>query len=238
MHASLPLQGYDPWREISLGSGSKKIFLSCQNFLPMFSSKNFIVSGLILKYLIHLEFIFVLCCSVAKPCLTVCDPMDCSTPSFPVLHYLPEFAQTHVDWVNDAIQPSHPLLFPSPPAFYISQHQVLFQCVGFLHQMAKVLGLQLQQQSFQWIFRVDFLWDWLIWSPCCPRDSQESPAQQFKSFNSLVLSLLYGPASTSVYDYWEIIALIMHTFVGKVMFLLFNVLSRFVIVFLSRTKCL
>ena len=161
-------------------------------------------------------------------------------PGFPVLYHLPEFAQIHVHWVRDANKPSHPLL-PSPLALSFSQSfpsLSLFQWVNSSHQVAKGLELQLQHQSFQGRFRVDFLWDWLIWSPCCPRDSQESPAQQFKSFNSLVLSLLYGPASTSVYDYWEIIALIMHTFVGKVMFLLFNVLSRFVIVFLSRTKCL
>ena len=72
-------------------------------------------------------------------CLTLCDPMDCSTPVFPVLHHLPELAQTHVHWVSDAIQPSHPLPSPSPPAFYLSQHQGLFQWVSFSHQVTKVL---------------------------------------------------------------------------------------------------
>ena len=67
------------------------------------------------------------CCSVTQSCPTLCDPMDCSTPGFPVHHYLLEFAQTHVHWVDDAIQPSHPLLFPSPLAFNLSQHQGLFQ---------------------------------------------------------------------------------------------------------------
>ena len=67
------------------------------------------------------------CCSVTKLCLTLCDPMDCNTPSFPVLHYLLEFAQIHVHWVNDAIQPSHSLLPSSPPAFSLSQHKGLFQ---------------------------------------------------------------------------------------------------------------
>ena len=95
------------------------------------------------------------CCSVAKPCPTLCDPMDCSTPGFPVLHHLPEFAQTHVHWVNDAIWPSHPLSPTSLFAFNLSQHQSLFQWVGSLHQVAKVL--ELQHQSFQWIFRVAFL---------------------------------------------------------------------------------
>ena len=96
------------------------------------------------------------CCSVAELCLTLSDPMDCSMPGFPVLHYLPEFAQTHVHWVSDAIQPSHPLSSPSP-AFSLSQHQGLFQWVSFSHQVAKGLELQLQHQSFQWIFRTDFL---------------------------------------------------------------------------------
>ena len=97
------------------------------------------------------------CCSAAQSCWTLCNPMDCSTSGFPVLHCLPEFAQTHVHWVSDAIQPSHPLLSPSPPALNLSHHQGLFQWVGSTHQVAKVLEFQLQHQSFQWIFRVDFL---------------------------------------------------------------------------------
>ena len=139
------------------------------------------------------------CCSVAKLHLALCNPMDWSTPSFLVLHYLPKFAQTHVHWVGDAIQPSHPLSPPSPPALNLSQHQGLFQWVGSPHQVAKVL--ELQHQSFQWIFRVDFLFDWLVWS-CCPRDSQESsPGPQFEGINSLALSFPYGPALTSIHDY-------------------------------------
>ena len=78
--------------------------------------------------------------------------MDCSTPGLPVHRQLPELAQTHVHWVGDAIQPSHPLLSLSPPAFNLSQHQGLFQWVSSLHQMATVLELHLQHQSF----RVDF----------------------------------------------------------------------------------
>ena len=96
-------------------------------------------------------------CSVAKSCLTLCDPMGCSASGFPVLHYLPEFAKAHVHRVSDAIQPSHPLSSLSPPVFNLSQHQSLLQWVGSSHQMAKILELQLQHQSFQWIFRVDFL---------------------------------------------------------------------------------
>ena len=74
----------------------------------------------------------------------------------------------------DAIQLSHPLSPPSPPALNLSQHQDLFQWVGSLYQVAKVLELQLQHQYFQWIFRTAFLSDWLVWSPCSPRTSQES----------------------------------------------------------------
>ena len=84
------------------------------------------------------------CCWVAKLCPTLCDPMDCSMPSFSVLHYLPELAQTHVRRVSNAIQPSHLLLSPSIPVLSLSQHQGLFQWLGFSHQVAKVLQLQLQ----------------------------------------------------------------------------------------------
>ena len=90
-------------------------------------------------------------------CLILCDPMDCSTPGFPVFHQVLEFAQTHVHWVSDAIQPSHPLSSPSPPAFNLSQHQGLFQWVSSLHQVVKVLEFQLEHQFFQRIFRADFL---------------------------------------------------------------------------------
>ena len=93
--------------------------------------------------------------SFVKSCPTLRDPMDCSIPGFPVLHYLPESAQTHEHWVNDIIQPSHPLLLPSPSALNPSQHQGLFQWVGSSHQVAKVF--EFQHQSFQWIFKVDFL---------------------------------------------------------------------------------
>ena len=96
-------------------------------------------------------------CSVTQSCPTLCNHMDCSMPGFPFLHYLVEFAQTHVHWVGNAIQPFCPLPSPSPPIFSLSQHQSLFQWVSSLLQVAKVLKLQLQNQSFQWIFRTDFL---------------------------------------------------------------------------------
>ena len=142
--------------------------------------------------------------SITQLWLTLCNPMDCSTPGLPVHHQLPEFIQTHVHWVGGAIQPSHPLLSPSPPTFNLSQHQGLFKWVNSSHQVAKVLEFQLQHQSFQWIFRTDFLYDGLIRSPCSPRDSQESsPTPQFKSINSSALSFLYSPTLTSILDYWK-----------------------------------
>ena len=101
-------------------------------------------------------FLLWYCCSVTQSCPALCNPMDCSMPGFPVLHYLPEFAKTHVHWVNNVIQPSHPLSLPSPLALSLSQNQGLFQWVSSPHQVATVLDLQLQHQSFQWIFRVDF----------------------------------------------------------------------------------
>ena len=166
-------------------------------------------------------------CSVAKSCPTLCNSMDCSTPSFHVLHHLLEFAQTHVHWVGDAIQLSHSLSLPS--AFNLPQHQGLFQWVSSSHQVTK------------WIFRIDFLYDWLVWSPCYPRDSQKSyPTPQFKSINSSVLSLLYSPLLTSIYDYCtgKTIALTIWTFVSKMMPLLFNTLSRLVIAFLPGSRYL
>ena len=133
---------------------------------------------------------------------TLCDPMGWSMSGFPVHHKLPEFTQTHFHWVHDAIQRSHPLLFPSPPASNPSQHHGLFQWVSSSHQVAKGLDFQLQHQSFQWTPRTDLLWDGLVGSPCSPGDSQESsPTPQFKSTNSLVLSFLHSPTLTSIHDY-------------------------------------
>ena len=87
--------------------------------------------------------------SIAQSCPTPCDPMNRSTPGLLVHHQLPESTQTHVHRVSDAIQPSHPLSSPSPPAPNPSQHQGLFQCVNSSHEVAKVLEFQLQHQSSQ-----------------------------------------------------------------------------------------
>jgi len=91
------------------------------------------------------------------PTLCLCDSMDCSTLGFPVHHKPLKFTQTHVNWVCDAIQPSHPLSFPSPPTFNLSQHQGLFKWDNYLHQVAKVLEFQLLHQSFQRTLGTDLL---------------------------------------------------------------------------------
>ena len=98
--------------------------------------------------------------SVTQSCPALCDPMNHSTPGLPVHHQLPESTQTHVHWVGDAIQPSHPLSSPSPPALNLSQHQGLFKWVNSSHQVAQVLEFQLQHQSFQWTL-ISFRMDWL-----------------------------------------------------------------------------
>ena len=125
--------------------------------------------------------------SVAQSCPTLCNSIDCSVSGLPVHHQLPEFTQIHVHRVGDAIQPSHPLSSLSPPAFYLSQHQGLFQWVSSLHQVAKVLKCQLQHQSFQWnsgliSFRID--WFDLL---AVQGTLKSSPKPQFKSTNSLDL---------------------------------------------------
>ena len=140
--------------------------------------------------------------SVAQSCQTLCDPMNHSTPGLPVHHQLLESTQIHIHWVGDAIQLFHSLLPSSAPAFNLSQHQGLFQWVSSLHQVARVLEFQLQHQSFQWIFRNDFLSDGLVGSPCSPRDSQES-TPQFKSISFSGLSILYSPTLTPICDYWK-----------------------------------
>ena len=114
----------------------------------------------------------------------------------------PGVQKTHFHRVGDAIQPSHPLSSPSPPALNVSQHQGLFKWVRSSHEVAKVLEFQLQHQSYQWTPRIDLLSDGLVGSPCSPKDSQESsPTPQFKSISSSVLSLLHSLTLTSIHDH-------------------------------------
>ena len=128
--------------------------------------------------------------SVTQSCPILCNPMECSMPGFPVLHQLPEPTQTHVHSVGNTIQPSHPLSFPSPPTFNLSQHQSLFQWVSSSHHVPKVLKFQLQHQSLnEYSGLISFRIGWL--NLLAVQGTQEySPAPQFKSV-------------TSIYDYWK-----------------------------------
>ena len=137
--------------------------------------------------------------SVTPSCPTLCDPMNCSTPGLPVRHQLPEFTQTHVHWVSDAIQPSHPLSSPSPPAFNLSQHEGLFQWVSSLHQVAKILEFKLQHQSFQWTPRTDLLY----WLDLPAVQGTLKSLLQHHSSKTSALSFLYSPTLTSIHDYWK-----------------------------------
>ena len=142
--------------------------------------------------------------------------MDCNTPGFLVHHQLPEFPQTHVHWVSDAIQPSHPLSSPFPPAFDLSLHQGLFKWIYSLHQVAKVLEFHPQHHFFQWIFRTDLL---------AVQRTLKSPF--------FIVQISHPYMTTG-----KTIALTRWTFVDKIMSLLFNMLSRLVITFYPRSKCL
>ena len=149
-----------------------------------------------------MSFLYFLycCCSVTKLCLTPHDPMGCSTPGFPALTNswsLPKFIS-----IKLMMPPNHLILFCPyllPPSFFPSIR--VFPVNQLFTSVAKLLDHQLWHQCFQWVFRVDFLWDWLVRSPCSPRDSPESsPAPQFKCINSSALWLLYGTALTSAND--------------------------------------
>ena len=157
------------------------------------------------------------CCSVIKLCLTLCNPMNCSTPGLPVLHHLPEFAQTYVHRVGDAIQPSRPLSSPSRPTFLLSQHQGLFTWVSSLHQVAKVLEFQLQHQSFnKYSGLISFRMDWLdllavqgTFKSLLQHYSSKVSIRQHSAFFTVQLSHPYMTTGKTT-------ALTRQTFVGKV----------------------
>jgi len=177
--------------------------------------------------------------SVAQSCSTVCDPVNPSMPGLPVHHQLPEFAQTHVHQVSDAIQPSHPLSYPSPPAPNPSQHQGLFQWFNSSHEVAKVLEFQPQHQFFQGDpGLVSFRMDWL--DLLAVQGTHKSLLQYHSSKASILWHSAFFTVQLS-HPYMttgKTIALTRWTFVGKVMSLLLNMLSRLVIIFLPRSKCL
>ena len=187
----------------------------------------------------EVEFMIIQLSSVAQSCLTLWDLMDRSTPGFPAHHQLPEFTQTHVHWVGDAIQPSHPLLSPSPPPFNLSQHQGLFQWVISSHQVVKFWSFSFSIcPSNEYSGLISFRMDWLdllavqgTLKSLRQHHSSKVPILWCSAFIMVQLSLPYMTTGKTV-------ALARWTFVGRVLSLLFNMLSRFVIAFLLRSKCL
>ena len=173
---------------------------------------------------------------VTQSCLTLCDPLDCSTPGLPVHHQLQEFTQNHVHWVSDAIQPSHSLLFPSP-VYNLSQHQDLFQWVSSSHQVAKVLDFSFSispsnEYSRLISFRMDSL-DLLAVQGTLKSLLQHHISKASILWHSafFIVQLSHPHMTTG-----KTIALTRLTFVGKVMSLLFNMLSKLILNFLPRSK--
>ena len=166
--------------------------------------------------------------------------MGCSTPGLPVRYQLPELAQTHAHRVGDAIQPSHPLSSSSPPAFNLSQHQGFFQWASSSHQVAKVLQLLLQHQSFQWIFRTDFplgLTGWIsLQSKGLSRVFSNTTVQKHQFFSAQ--PSLWSNSNIHTWLLEKTVAFTRWTFVSKAKSLLFNMLSRLVIAFPPSSKCL
>ena len=175
--------------------------------------------------------------SFTQLCPVLCNAMDCSTPGFPAHHQLPEFTQTHVHWLGEAIQLSHPLSSPSPPAFNFSQHQGLFQWVSS-HQVAKALEFRFSiSPSNEYSGLTSSRMDWLELLAVqgilksLQHHSSKASLLQCSAFLMVQLSHPYMTIGKTR-------ALTRQTFVGRVMSLLFNMLSRLVITFLPRSKCL
>ena len=163
------------------------------------------------------------CCSVTKSCPTLCDPMDCSTPGFPVYHQLLELAQTPVHWVGDAIQPSHSLLPPSPPVFNLSRHQGSLPMSQFFASGGQRIGASASASVLPINYQGWFPLGLTGLITCYPRDSQESsPLPQFKSISILRHSASFTIQHSHPYmTTGKIIALIIWTFFSKVVWLLF-----------------
>ena len=174
--------------------------------------------------------------SVTQSCPTLCDPMNRSTPGLPVHHHLPEFTQTHVHRVRDAIQPSHPRSSPSPPTPNPSQHHSLFQRVNSAHEVAKVLEFQLYIIPSKEIPGLISRMDWLdllagqgTLKSLLQHHSSKASILRCSAFSTVQLPHRYmTTGKTITFTTW--------TLVGKVMSLLLNILSRLVITFLPRSK--
>ena len=174
------------------------------------------------------------CCSVSQSCLILCNPMDCSTPGFPVLHYLPEFAQAHVDWVNHGLQPSYslsppsllPSIFPSIRIFY----NELALCIGWPKYWRVSISPSIQCSGL-----ISFRMDWL--DLLAVHGTLKSLLQHHSSEASILHSAVFTVQLSHPYmTTGKTIALTRWTFVDKVMSLLLNMLSRLVITFLPRAS--
>ena len=182
------------------------------------------------KYQVHFS-------SVAQSCPILCDPMDYSTPGPSVHHQLLESTQTHVHWVSDAIQPSHPMPSPSPPALNLSQHQSLFKWVISSHQWPKYWSFSFNiSPSYEYSGLISFRMDWLdllavqgTIKNLLQHHSSKASILWHSAFFTVQLTHLYMTTGKTI-------ALTRQTFVGKVMSLLLNMLSRLVITFLPRSK--
>ena len=182
---------------------------------------------------------FLCCCSVVKSCPTLWDPMDCGTPSFPVLHYLPELAQTHVHWVGDDTQSSHPLLPHSPPALNLIQCQGLFQWVESSHERTKNWSFSFSiSPSNEYSGLISFRMDWFdlldvqgTLKNFLQHHNSKVSILQHSAFFLVQISHLYMTTEKAI-------ALTLQTFFSKMMSLLFNMLSSLVIAFLPRSKCI
>ena len=196
---------------------------------------------LLLWYLLSFSYLPILgrkfCCSISQLCQTLCNPMDCSTPGFPILH----FSHSLLKLISiGSVVSYNNLIFccPLPPLPSVFKHQGLPMSQLFVSG-SQSIGVSALAQSSQWIFRVDFLYDWLVWSPCSPRDSQESsPTHSLKASILYCSTFFMVQLSHPYLSTGKTLALTIRTFVSKVMSLLFNMLSRFLIAFLPRSKCL
>ena len=190
-------------------------------------------------YSVVCEYIYThiyCCCSVARSCLTICNPMDCSIPGFPSLHHLLELAQTQVHWVGDAIQPSHPLLPPSPPAFNPASGSSLMSWLSTsggwsigASASASVLPMNIQD-----LFPLGLTGLISLLSKGLSRIFSNTTIQKASILRCSVFFMVQ--ISQPYMTTGKTIFLTLQTFVGKVMSLLFNMLSRFVITFLPRSK--
>ena len=171
--------------------------------------------------------------SVTQLCPTLCDPMNHSMPGLPVHHQLPELTQTYVHWVSDAIQPSHPPSYASPPALNLSQHQGLFQWVRSSHQVAKVLDINISPTN-EHPGLISVRMDWL--NLLAIQGTLKSLLQYHSSKASILHSAFFIVQFSHPYmTTGKTIALTRRIFADKVMSLLFNMLSRLVITFLPRS---